>query len=249
MRSHFACTLVALIVSLACGGWPACAAPLVVSTIDGTIGTFSLTVIPAPANAPKGNVLDFTFGTAATFSTLFNSAGIPGGPIPTTLGPVSLTVASANPVAFPPNRGGGQIEFFGFNQGAVEDKTLSPSPAQGGGAATFQLTLEYGEVVEQPGLQDTLVLAGRETFGISTTPSYDFTPFQTEFPRFTFALTSAQPNVDIADVIRDGGTVQGAGSFTETSVPEPGSLILLCAGLASCYGLRLLRRLAAHRPC
>ena len=215
------------------------AGPLVVTQINGTIGQWTLTSPNPNPNNPNTALLSFDTIT----TTLFNGQPVPAG----TTTQLDSFIINLVPVAGPPmfttfavNSAGG----FLSNPYQFRLTTLNP----GGSGASFGL---FGNSVTPPNFQpnaimipnnspNTLIVTTTGTPRVNGNPNYDFTNIT------TFSLTLMAPNVqnqvvNLANIIQNGGTATGTGTFVLTA-PEPSSLCLLATGALA------LAAFVARRP-
>jgi hypothetical protein len=215
---------------------PSAKADLVTSA-DGVIPVYTVTVATGGAPGPVGNgvVLTFPFGE---LTTIIN--GVPVPPfVPTSFSSAALTIDSfvADVLA---------TQYVFTQVGAfTETITLAP-PFGAGGTATFALNVTQGQVDNSQA--NTLSLSGSKTLISQTgdTSVFDFSPFLNG-GTIDLTLNVSFPagfNFNTALDVGTGTTI-GSGSFSQnanpTVIPEPTSLALMGLGLPV-VGLYLVRR-------
>jgi PEP-CTERM motif len=206
---------------------------MVVTRVDGTIGTWTLTS-PNPNNANQA-VLLFQMVTP----TKFNGQAVPDG----TTGNITQFFINLTPVAGP----AGNTTFGVGNpglSGVYQTQLITAN-----GTASFGL---FGNSATPPAFQPNAILIpnnATNTLTVTTTgtyrgngnPNYDFTKITSFQLNLTAANNMGQP-VNLATIIQKGGTATGTGTFILSAVPEPSSVVLLALGTLG------LARVASRRP-
>ena len=214
------------------------AGALTVNQVNGTIGQFTLTS-PNPNDSTNMTAL-LAFPTITT--TMINGQNAPDG-ITTSL---DSFVFNRTPVA-------GQAGYTTFAlaapglTGAYQFRLMNLNP----GAVTFGL---FGSSAKPPNFMpnailipnnspNTLIVQTTLAIRTSVASNYDFSALQ------TFSLSLTAPNVmgkpvNLANIIQNGGSAMGTGSFV-LSVPEPSSLVLVATGGLALIAL-VARRTQRH---
>ncbi len=198
-----------------------------ISTIDGTINPGSSVIsIGVP---PPGAVGNLVFEIALGSSTQFNGAPIPGGPVPTSI------IASTEITAV--SSAGGVTTYsldsdFGFKQ-------LFFAPAQGGGFVLFDI--DFTQAVVADASPNIVTFRGTETIDIDLNPTFDFSPLNGGFVTMTL-VGPAGTNFNTVLSTNLVQTVSVTGTFSQTFIPEPSTMVLLGLGLPLLGGFSWMRR-------
>lgn len=236
LRRQILFTTLALIGCL--GSLPAPVQAEIVETDSGSTGSFVL-----ESTGPGGIGQSISLMLATDFNAQLQTInGSPVGPFPAFF-PDNLLLTIANFSTF------GGTTIFEFVQTGSFRKIFDFGE---GGTAELSIVIDTG--LASDSLPFNLVLGGTATL-VTNSDVYDFSNFANggsqSFSLDATALTPAgnmlSPDVTFRNIVLNGGTAMGSGSFAEVAtetnpVPEPGSLTSLLVGLTATGGWRLWRR-------
>jgi hypothetical protein len=200
-----------------------------VHTDSGTTGVFTLNS-SGPGGVGQLVTLQLNQDGAAQLLTINGSAVGPYIALfPDTL---TLTITSATTT--------NGTTLFGFSQSGDFNKYFNF-----GGGDIAHLSIQITTGLASDALPQDLVLGGTVTL-VTNSSLYDFSLFNGGGTQsFSLDAAALSPPTTFRDIVLNGGTATGSGSFAETApgpVPAPAGGILLSIGLVGTAGWRLLRQ-------